>query len=154
MARLRFDIVSDTHGRLSKRLLEQLEGADVIVHAGDICSLADYRRLCEIARVYACKGNNDFGLDYGPEVQSTTRFFRGGLRWQVCHYRDRLDTRLADVSVCGHTHKPYVERTSLGHLVMNPGSPTWPRTNDGPTMGRIIVEDGQVLSAEIVHLGS
>ena len=34
----RIDIISDTHGHLSPALLEQLEGADLIIHAGDITS--------------------------------------------------------------------------------------------------------------------
>ena len=49
MGYMRYDIVSDTHGYLSPALLAELEGADVIVHAGDICSPSDYRRLEEIA---------------------------------------------------------------------------------------------------------
>ena len=40
---MRYDIISDTHGFLEPDLLDQLQGADVIVHAGDICSGADYR---------------------------------------------------------------------------------------------------------------
>ena len=36
---------------------------------------------------------------------------------------------------------------------MNPGSPTFPRSSSGPTMGRIYVEDGRVLSSEIIKLG-
>lgn len=153
MASLRFDIISDTHGRLSDSLLAALEGADVIVHAGDICSPSDLRRLEQVARVYACLGNNDYGFDYGPEVQRLTRFFRGGLRWQVCHYRERLDPQLADISVCGHTHKPQIRHLPGGRLLVNPGSPTFPRTADGPTMARVVADAGRVLSADIIRLG-
>jgi predicted phosphodiesterase len=39
-----------------------------------------------------------------------------------------------------------------GALVMNPGSPTFPRNSDGPTMGRIIVEEGKVIEARIIRL--
>ena len=46
---MRFDIVSDTHGHLSQELLEALQGADCIVHAGDMCSDSDYRTLSRIA---------------------------------------------------------------------------------------------------------
>ena len=35
---------------------------------------------------------------------------------------------------------------------MNPGSPTFPRGTLGPTIGRVIIEDGTILSAEIVQL--
>ena len=35
MALVRFDVISDTHGYLSSELLEALQGANYIVHAGD-----------------------------------------------------------------------------------------------------------------------
>ena len=34
---------------------------------------------------------------------------------------------------------------------MNPGSPTYPRSGD-PSMGRIICEEGKVVSARIIPL--
>ena len=149
---MRFDIVSDTHGYLSPELLEALRGADLIVHAGDMCSGGDLRRLERIAPVMLCLGNNDWGMDYGPSVKRLTRFYSGGLRWEICHYRERLDLLTCEVAICGHTHRPYVERDSkTGTLVMNPGSPTFPR-GGGPTMGRIVAEKGKVLSAEIIKL--
>ena len=70
----RYDIISDTHGYLSPELLEQLQGADVIVHAGDICSPSDYRTLSDIARVQMCLGNNDWAYDYGPMVKDRKIF--------------------------------------------------------------------------------
>jgi predicted phosphodiesterase len=39
-----------------------------------------------------------------------------------------------------------------GTLVMNPGSPTFPRGGKGPTMGRIFVKNGEVLVSEIIRL--
>lgn len=147
----RYDIISDTHGYLSDSLLKMLDGANVIVHAGDCCSLSDYRRLQDICRVVMCKGNNDWGLDYGPEVKNNTRAFMSGLRWEVCHYVERLDLEVCDVAICGHTHRPYV-RHEGSVLLMNPGSPTYPRTKQGPTMGRIICRDHEVVSAEILSV--
>lgn len=154
---MRFDIVSDTHGRLSDELLEALQGADAIMHAGDCCSYGDYQTLCDIAPLSMCLGNNDWGMDYGPDVKRTTRVFRAGLRWQLCHYEERLDLATCDVAICGHSHRPFVrwEPRPGGFarvLVINPGSPTFPRTAEGPTIARVMVEDGAVTSAEIVQL--
>ena len=154
---MRFDIVSDTHGRLSNELIDALQGADMIMHAGDCCMLSDYERLCTIAPVAMCLGNNDWGMDFGPDVERVTRVFRAGLRWQLCHYEERLDLATCDVAICGHTHRPttyWVPSPGGANrvLVMNPGSPTFPRTSEGPTIGRIMVENGAVTSAEIVHL--
>ena len=112
---MRYDIISDTHGFLEPDLLDQLQGADVIVHAGDICSGADYRTLQTIAPV------------------------------QMCLLK-------CDVAICGHTHRPFVERDEwTGTLVMNPGSPTYPRGSK-PSMGRILCEDGRVVDAQIIEL--
>ena len=149
---MRYDIISDTHGHLSPKLLAELEGADVIVHAGDICSPADYRRLQDIARVQMCLGNNDWSFDYGPMVKDRKIFMGDGLKWQVCHYRRHLNLLMSDIAIFGHTHTPFVGRDEwTGTLVMNPGSPTYPRRSK-PSMGRIIVEDGKVLEASIITL--
>ncbi len=150
---MRFDIISDTHGYLAPELLRELQGADHIVHAGDICSESDYYCLGRIAPVHACLGNNDGGMAYGRDVKRMTSFVADGIRWQVCHYQERLDLKVCDIAICGHSHRPFIERDKYtGTLVMNPGSTTFPRTTMGPTYGRIITEDGEVISAEIVCL--
>lgn len=151
---MRFDIVADTHGHLSDELLEALRGADYIVHAGDMCSEMDYHRLAAMAPIHMCLGNNDWGMDYGPGVKRLTKFFAGGLRWQICHYEERLDLLTCDVAICGHTHRPFFERDRrTDTLVMNPGSPTFPRSPMGPTIGRIEAENGHIRSVRIIKLG-
>lgn len=153
MAVKRFDIISDTHGFLSPELLQELSGADMIVHAGDICSPSDLRTLEGIAPVRLCLGNNDWAYDYGPMVKARTVFLGAGLKWQVTHYRRHLNLTKSDVAIFGHTHTPLLERDEwTGTLVMNPGSPTYPRRSR-PGMGRIYVEDGRVVDAQLVTLG-
>ena len=150
---MRFDIVADTHGYLSDELLKELEGADYIVHAGDMCSDGDLRRLERIAPVEMCLGNNDWDYEYSGRVKRVTRFYSDKFRWQICHYRERLDLETCDIAICGHTHRPYVERDKrTGTLIMNPGSPTFPRGGKGPTMGRIVTHKGDLLLAEIISL--
>ena len=150
---MRFDIVSDTHGHLSQELLKELQGADYIVHAGDICSEDDFYRLMRIARLHMCLGNNDWSHEYGHAAKRVNRFTADGLRWEVCHYRERLDLSDCDIAICGHTHRPFIEHDEASNtLIMNPGSPTFPRTNKGPTIGRIITKEGKILLAEIIEL--
>lgn len=150
---MRIDVISDTHGCLSDELLEQLAGADLIVHAGDFCSLDDYEHLSGIAPLQGCLGNNDYRYEYPPEVGRLVCFEVGDLRWQIAHYREDLDLACADIAVCGHTHKPYIEERG-GRLVLNPGSPTFPRTTLGPTMARLVIgEGGRPVSADIIQLG-
>ena len=148
----RYDIISDTHGYLTPELLDALQGADVIVHAGHICSPSDYRTLQLIAPVQACLGNNDYASDYPPTVRARKVFYGSGLKWQVSHYRERLNLSLCDVAICGHTHTPFLEHDEwTGTLVMNPGSPTAPRRSR-PSMGRILCEEGRVIDAQIIAL--
>lgn len=145
-------VISDTHGYLSEELLGALSGADLIVHAGDICSASDYRTLLDTAPLKLCLGNNDWGYDYGPDVKRHIHFLYEGALWQVCHYREKLDPAWGNIAVCGHTHKPIVDTLGRDILLMNPGSPTYPRTAEGPTMGWIWIEDGKVLDTAICQL--
>lgn len=156
MSLVRYDIISDTHGYLSAELLEALQGTHCIVHAGDITSLEDYKTLQEIAPVRMCLGNNDFAYDYGPMVRKKVFFYADGLKWEICHYRERLDLMRCDVAVCGHTHRPFIEKDEwTDTLVMNPGSPTFPRGPQGPTIGRIFIDDvaQKIVDAKIIQLG-
>lgn len=153
MAKKRIDVLSDTHGRLSHEVLDALDGCDLIVHAGDITSEDDFVTLGALAPLRLCLGNNDWAGEYGPEVTRKVRFEYEGLQFCVCHYRQDLTGERFDVGVFGHTHVPERDTLGSGALVMNPGSPTFPRSSSGPTMGRIYVEDGRVVSSEIIKLG-
>ena len=147
----RIDIISDTHGHLSDQLLAALEGADLIVHAGDLTSESDYFELRAIAPMRAVLGNNDWYYDYGPEVKKTARFTYEGLTFGVAHYREDVPLDGVDVAVCGHTHRSKIMRLGACTLV-NPGSPTYPRDDRGPTMARMFVMDGTIVSTKIISL--
>lgn len=147
----RIDIISDTHGHLSDTLLSQLEGADLIIHAGDITSEADWEHLCTIAPIRGVLGNNDYYRNYGPEVSRLARFTFEGLRFAVAHYREDLPIDEVDVAVCGHTHRARI--LEMGScLMVNPGSPTFPRGMRGATMARMTVAQGRVYSVSIIDL--
>lgn len=148
----RIDIISDTHGHLTEALLKQLEGADLIVHAGDITSEADWAHLCALGpAVKAVLGNNDFYYEYGSEVERLNVFDYEGLSFAVSHYREDLPVGMVDVAVCGHTHRPRIDDSGKC-LVINPGSPSMPRGMRGPTMARMLVREGKVISAEIIDV--
>lgn len=149
---LRVDVVSDTHGYLSEELLDELRGCDHIVHAGDICSRQDLKTLEGIAPVHLCLGNNDYPYEYGTSIGREARFSLGGVRFQVVHHREQVRPKTADVCVFGHIHRPVLEYAENGTLIMNPGSPTSPRSSEGPTIGRLFIRNGKVERPEIVQL--
>lgn len=193
MADKRVDIISDTHGYISDELKRELRGADVIVHAGDITSSADFALLKSIAPLHLCLGNNDYAGQYGPDIKRVTRFSIDGVRFQVAHHEEQLKPASADVCVFGHSHKPSILRSAEGGQVLrrrlqskplramenpgqvmeavgysdagaldcldeggawliNPGSPTLPRTPMGPTMARLWIRDGLVEDPQIIQL--
>lgn len=150
MAR-RIDIVSDTHGYLAPELLRELEGCDLLIHAGDITSEGDFAELeASVPMLRAVLGNNDGYFNYGPDVPRVNEFTFEGLRVSVAHYAEDLPVATSDVAVCGHTHRPRIERVR-GCLVVNPGSASLPRGGRAASIARLMVEDGRVLSADIIE---
>jgi putative phosphoesterase len=121
---LRIGLISDTHGLLRPEALRALQGADRIVHAGDIGNLAILRSLESIAPVLAVRGNNDVG-PWAESIPSTLDLDFGGIRLHVLHDLKELDRNAAagkfQVVIAGHSHKPAVLRQN-GVLYVNPGS--------------------------------
>lgn len=131
----RIDIISDTHGYLSPALLDELEGADLIIHAGDLTSEMDYEHLCTIAPVRAVLGNNDYYRDYGPDVDRLALFTYEGLKFAVAHYREDLPVGSVDVAINGHAH--VTKEAQVGRcLVLNPGSASYPQRHPRPHHGQ------------------
>src|ERR1700733_15926291 len=65
---MRVVLLSDTHAprrwrSCPPRVAEHLRGADLILHAGDVCTAAVLDELAQYAPVVAVAGNND-----GPDV--------------------------------------------------------------------------------------
>jgi putative phosphoesterase len=119
-------VVSDTHGFYDERLDAVLNGAERIVHAGDIGTLDVLTRLRALAPVTAVLGNTDLpfwedDLPWETEVETL------GLRILVCHIGKSLMGRHDpvaegyDLVVSGHSHKA-AEEWRGGTLFLNPGA--------------------------------
>jgi hypothetical protein len=146
-------VISDTHGLLRPEAVAALQGADLIVHAGDIGSEAVLRRLREMAPVIAVRGNNDREAWAAslPEIVVTEV---AGARLCVIH--DLKGLRLVparegiDVVIAGHSHRPSVERRGR-LLLLNPGSAGPRRFTLPVALARLYVRPGR-LHARIVTL--
>lgn len=137
---------------------EQLRGVDVILHAGDVCTPDVLDELAACAPVHVVLGNND-----GPDVAAwgapeTLEIVLAGVRVAMIHdsgqkvgRAKRMRSRFpdADLVVFGHSHIPW-DTEEDGQRLFNPGSPTDKRRQPRGTIGRLVLEDGQVVSAEIV----
>jgi uncharacterized protein len=131
-------IVADTHvprraRDLPPQVWTEMDGADVVVHAGD---WVDEHLLdaCEAraTRLIGVWGNNDHGVlrERLPEV---ARAEIEGIRLGVVHETGGAKGREArcsaqfpdlDVLVFGHSHIPWDTTSETGLRLLNPGSPT------------------------------
>ncbi len=130
---VRLLVLSDTHGSLPKEVLGACEGADHIVHAGDVGPEEFLHELGAIAPLTSVLGNVD-PPDLSPLrgrlelagwrilVQHIV-WARGGPSGEVL---DLLDAEPADLVIFGHSHDPLCERIGRSHagnvVFFNPGS--------------------------------
>jgi putative phosphoesterase len=158
----RVGVISDTHGDLPRAVHALFEGVELIVHAGDIGGPSILFELEAIAPVCAVLGNCDRD-EYGPKVRSFARPVVDGTRMLVAHRPKDALRALANnevlrpgeplpaVVIHGHTHIPRCERRGAVWLVC-PGSASYPRDDQGPTVGILTVHNGTYINFEILSL--
>jgi hypothetical protein len=117
-------IISDTHGLLRLEAQRALQGADLIIHAGDVGDSEILPKLKRIAPVFAVRGNVDTAA-WARELPVTTAVEANGANFYVLHNLQELDLRpdggRFDFVISGHTHRP--EQTEKNGVVyVNPGS--------------------------------
>jgi uncharacterized protein len=117
-------LISDTHGLLRKEALRALEGAELIIHAGDVGKSEILDTLRAIAPVVAVRGNVDTE-SWASALPETAVVEAGAATIFVLHDAHALDLNPAaagfHIVVSGHSHKP-VRTESGGVLYINPGS--------------------------------
>lgn len=155
-------MLSDTHSprfwkRCPRTVAEALNGADMILHAGDVCTADTLTELETFAPVRAVIGNND-GQDIAAwGAPETLQLDLGGLPIAMIHDSGGAKGRAARLRrlfpdaalvVFGHSHIPWDE-TVRGQRHFNPGSPTDRRRQTHGTMGELTISDGRLDSARI-----
>jgi putative phosphoesterase len=146
-------VISDTHGLLRPEAMSALQGADVILHAGDVGAPGILDELSTIAPVHAVRGNVDTQgwADSLPETASVTI---GDASVWLLHDIAQLDRDLAAEGfaavIFGHSHKPSAEIRE-GVLRLNPGSAGPRRFRLPVTIARLRVS-GRLIVPEIVKI--
>lgn len=150
---MRIGLVSDTHDDLCDwpavcdRVAAALDGVDLVLHCGDISTLAVLDDLERVAPVRATRNTDDppaipGRLDDGQVVIDADNTAIG-LTFSVPDPRTGTDWsvffgRPVDVVVFGGTHAPVIEDDG-GVLLVNPGSPSLAAEL---TVGELVVGDG------------
>jgi putative phosphoesterase len=162
---MRVVVLSDTHAprrwkTCPPRVAAHLRGAELILHAGDVCVPEVLDELSGYAPVRAVCGNND-----GPDVVAwgapeTLELDIAGLPIAMIHDSGQATGRTArmrrrfpgaDLVVFGHSHIP-LDQTGDGVRIFNPGSPTDRRRQPHGTIGLLDIADGRLARAEIVEV--
>lgn len=142
-------VISDTHNRINKEVIDALDGCDVILHAGDI---GDANVLNELKKftphVFPVRGNNDVehkwpaeDLDVLALIPEYTEFsfhkekigLIHGHQYDPVHKRhDKLRSHFptANIIIYGHSHR-YVFDDQESPWVINPGAGGYTRTFGG-----------------------
>lgn len=162
----RLVIMADTHlpkraKELPPQLWDEVERADVVIHAGDwveVSLLDDLERRAR--RLIAVFGNNDHGVlrERLPEV---ARAEISGIRFAVVHQTGQAKGREercsvsygdVDVLVFGHSHIPWDTTSATGLRLLNPGSPTDRRRQPHCTYLTAGVEGGTLTDVTLHRL--
>lgn len=152
MMKMKIGVIADTHipdalRELPPRVLEILQGVDLILHAGDVCDLAVLQQLEPIAQVFAVSGNRDpapvrkylqeqqrltfanraIGLVHGHRAWSVGLLTRGRFLLNARARDEALHDYVlhlwddVNIVVFGHTHQPYM-RVHGDVFLFNPGA--------------------------------
>ncbi|WP_420752666.1 metallophosphoesterase family protein [Rhodococcus sp. O3] len=163
---MRLLLLADTHvparaRRLPDEVWNEVDRADVVVHAGDWIEIGLLNALEErAARLVACWGNNDEPAlrERLPEIARVTL---DGVRIAVVHETGPSagrEKRMAaaypdtDVLVFGHSHIPWDTTAPGGLRLLNPGSPTDRRRQPYCTYMTATIENGAVGGVEVHRL--
>ena len=158
-------VLADTHAprrwrSVPPRVAEHLRTAELILHAGDVCTVDVLDELSGYAPVRAVRGNND-----GPEIAAWGAPDRlvtdiDSLTVGMIHDSGAATGRLArmrrafpecQLVVVGHSHIP-MDISEDGLRLFNPGSPTDRRRQPQGTLGVLEIEGGRLLDAQIVSV--
>src|SRR5512141_836875 len=146
-------VISDTHSRMRESALAALRGSDVILHAGDIGSADVITALKRIAPVHAIHGNIDIA-PFTTKYPATNVVEIGGFSFYILHNMRALDLKPKAAGfhavIYGHSHKPEFYFAD-GVLFFNPGSAGPKRFSLPITVGKIRIQDGELLP-EIVEI--
>jgi uncharacterized protein len=149
----RIGLIADTHDavvaweQIKEKVTQAFGGVDLIVHCGDLTTLAILDGLAEIAPVLAVRSPNDPPADGVRLFDAPHRIECGGAAIAIVNALGDESYDDASVVLCGGTHSAKIERRG-SQLVVDPGSPT---LADTVSVAVLDVDEGRA-EASIVQL--
>ena len=159
---MKIGVVSDTHSYvIPKQMLDDFKKVDLIIHAGDFCSMADLKILRKIKEVRAVFGNMD-GLELRQILPEKDIVELDGKKIGLFHgfgpankvlniVKEEFKKEKLDAVIFGHSHQP-VNQVIGNVLYFNPGSPTDIVRAPYCSYGILTIEGDNILG-EIIKVG-
>lgn len=159
----RIGVISDTHlhsseQRIPDAALSAFADVELIIHAGDLSTLAVLHQLSAYAPVEAVQGNVELA-EVVEALPLKREIVVGGCAIGIVHIlgngqhfkrNARREFPSARVVIFGHSHAPHLHDAD-GLLLLNPGSATTRRAQPHCSVAVLTITDGQP-SAEIITL--
>lgn len=139
-------VISDTHGILRDEVIEKINGADYVIHAGDFDTKEVYEQVSQLKTSYLVRGNNDHA--WAKEVPTIITITIEEVTICIVHEKKDIPENLTgiDLVIYGHSHQ-YVEDKKNQVLFLNPGSCGKRRFHYKLSMAMVTVE-GKEISIE------
>ncbi|MCK4284830.1 MAG: metallophosphoesterase family protein [Candidatus Lokiarchaeota archaeon] len=170
---MKYGIISDTHITSNTKkdqtflLIDQLNGifkdVDEIIHAGDVCELFFLDELKNIAPITCVRGDID-------KIENLERFIKfsdsqyniGVIHILPENLEEFMKKYELHIIIFGHTHIPLIKGTKFNTLLVNPGSPTVPKSPPQkpgflkpvarPSVITLKIDENDVISTFIITL--
>lgn len=158
---MKIGVVSDTHSlEVPQQLWDDFQHMDLIIHAGDFCTMEDFKAFSRVKELKAVCGNMD-GDDLRRVLPRRQVFQVEGVTIGVFHgmgapegvrdvLRDEFKNDKVDAIVFGHTHQPF-HQVIDNVLYFNPGSPSDLAFAPYRSYGILEVKAGQI-SGKIIRV--
>jgi len=157
-------LLSDTHGHIDDRIINYVNQADEVWHAGDIGDLKVTDAIQKLKPLRAVYGNID---DHQARLEFplNNRFICEGMDVWITHIggypgkynvaiREEIKQNPPQLFICGHSHilKVQFDKT-LNCLHLNPGAAGISGFHQIRTMLRFEIDNGKIQQLEIIELG-
>jgi uncharacterized protein len=163
---MRILVVADTHvpdhaRTLPAAVTRAASEAQVILHAGDVTGVEVLQELGRHAPVFCAAGNNDGDAIRAWGAEERLEREVAGVPFAMVHDAGPAKGRPgrlrrwfphARAIVFGHSHIPMAFRDD-GTWFLNPGSPTWKRRQEAPSMLSLTIDRRGGISPRMVVLG-